>query len=160
VLTLLRVKWFVNISTLAYIGNMPQQQANSGCKTQRANLGCRNCLIANENAMLCSPIPGTCSTKAPPTSPGTMQVCKKRSKRTDTSERSHHPYVSHWRDIIESIRHHSSAASSNYARTTGSPSESLLQFSSGTHSSCHQRSRPLRPHSQQHRYQAARQLSL
>jgi len=35
--------------TLAYIGDMPQQQKNAGMKTQRANLGCRFCHIASDD---------------------------------------------------------------------------------------------------------------
>jgi hypothetical protein len=31
--------------THAYIGDMPQQQVNSGMKSQNANLGCRFCYI-------------------------------------------------------------------------------------------------------------------
>lgn len=34
--------------TLAFIGDMPQQQKNSGMKTQRALLGCRMCFIDSE----------------------------------------------------------------------------------------------------------------
>jgi hypothetical protein len=30
---------------VCFLGDMPQQQENSGCKTQRANLGCRFCLV-------------------------------------------------------------------------------------------------------------------
>jgi len=37
---------FVSVFTLTYIGDMPQQQVNAGCKTQRANLGCRFCFIS------------------------------------------------------------------------------------------------------------------
>ena len=36
------------VSTLAYLGDMPQQQKNSSMKTQRANLGCRYCFISSE----------------------------------------------------------------------------------------------------------------
>ena len=36
---------FVCAPTLAYCGDMPQQQANSGCKSQNATYGCRYCLI-------------------------------------------------------------------------------------------------------------------
>ncbi|KAF1938513.1 hypothetical protein EJ02DRAFT_303464, partial [Clathrospora elynae] len=32
---------------LAYIGDMPQQQANSGCKSQNAKHFCRHCLISS-----------------------------------------------------------------------------------------------------------------
>ena len=35
--------------TMAYIGDMPQQQKNSGMKTQRANCGCRFCFIGADN---------------------------------------------------------------------------------------------------------------
>ena len=35
-------------STLAYLGDMPQQQKNSSMKTQRASLGCRFCFITND----------------------------------------------------------------------------------------------------------------
>jgi hypothetical protein len=34
--------------TMAYIGDMPQQQKNSGMKTQRANCGCRFCFVASD----------------------------------------------------------------------------------------------------------------
>jgi hypothetical protein len=34
--------------TMAYIGDMPQQQKNSGMKTQRANCGCRFCFIPSD----------------------------------------------------------------------------------------------------------------
>ncbi|KAF1816368.1 hypothetical protein P152DRAFT_388522 [Eremomyces bilateralis CBS 781.70] len=35
--------------TMAYLGDMPQQQENAGMKSQRAKLGCRNCFIDNES---------------------------------------------------------------------------------------------------------------
>ena len=35
--------------TLCFLGDMPQQQANAGFKSQRANLGCRYCLIPAES---------------------------------------------------------------------------------------------------------------
>jgi hypothetical protein len=34
---------------MAYTGDMPQQQRNSGMKTQRANCGCRFCFIASDH---------------------------------------------------------------------------------------------------------------
>ena len=34
--------------TLCFLGDMPQQQANAGFKSQRANLGCRSCLVTAE----------------------------------------------------------------------------------------------------------------
>ena len=34
---------------LAYVGDMPQQQANAGCKSQNAEYFCRHCLIDTEN---------------------------------------------------------------------------------------------------------------
>jgi hypothetical protein len=39
------VKTTISIFTLCFIGDMPQQQWNSGFKTQRANRGCRFCFI-------------------------------------------------------------------------------------------------------------------
>jgi hypothetical protein len=36
------------VSTLAYLGDMPQQQKNSSMKTQRAILGCRFCFITTK----------------------------------------------------------------------------------------------------------------
>ena len=39
----------VCIFPLCMIGDMPQQQANAGFKSQRANLGCRFCLISSES---------------------------------------------------------------------------------------------------------------
>ena len=39
----------VCIFPLCTIGDMPQQQANAGFKSQRANLGCRMCLVPSES---------------------------------------------------------------------------------------------------------------
>ena len=38
-------KVFICAFTLAYIGDMPQQQGNSGCMSQRASLRCRFCFV-------------------------------------------------------------------------------------------------------------------
>jgi hypothetical protein len=35
---------------LAYVGDMPQQQGNAGCKNQKADHFCRSCLISSSNA--------------------------------------------------------------------------------------------------------------
>ena len=35
--------------TMAYTGDMPQQQQNTGMKTQRANFGCRFCFISSDH---------------------------------------------------------------------------------------------------------------
>ena len=47
-MTLKGQKYFVYAFVHAYISDMPQQQANSGYKTQRATLGCRFCLIGKD----------------------------------------------------------------------------------------------------------------
>jgi hypothetical protein len=41
-------KVFFCAFTLAFLGDMPQQQENAGFKTQRANLGCRFCYIDDQ----------------------------------------------------------------------------------------------------------------
>lgn len=41
-------KTFVCIFTLAYLGDMPQQQTNSGFLSQRATLGCRFCFVPDK----------------------------------------------------------------------------------------------------------------
>ena len=41
-------KVFFCAFTLAFLGDMPQQQENAGFKTQRANLGCRFCYIDHQ----------------------------------------------------------------------------------------------------------------
>ena len=36
------------VFTLCYLGDMPQQQGNSGMKTQRAKRGCRFCYVVED----------------------------------------------------------------------------------------------------------------